>query len=113
MRKSKISSKVPAYEKNKTKKPEESENIEQFCCSLPPVPEISRKYTMQTFGDIDTVMVLFEDVDGSPTYLSGDDDSGTKQNASIEMRLLRDRTYYLRLRLYYSNRAGNGAVMVW
>ena len=68
---------------------------------------------MQTFGDLDTVMVLFEDVDGEPVYLAGDDDSGTNFNAQIEMRLMRGRTYYLRLRLYYANTTGQGAVMLW
>ena len=76
-------------------------------------PIVSRKYTMQTFGDLDTVMVLFEDVDGEPVYLAGDDDSGTNFNAQIEMRLMRGRTYYLRLRLYYANTTGQGAVMLW
>ena len=75
-------------------------------------PEESRKYTLQTFGNIDTVIVLFEDNNGEPVYLAGDDDSGTEFNAMIENRLLGGRTYYLRLRLYY-DRSGRGAVMLW
>ena len=75
-------------------------------------PEESRKYTIQTFGKIDTVMVLFEDINGEPVYLSGDDDSGTDLNARIESRLLQGRSYYLRLRLYY-DKSGHGAVMIW
>jgi len=76
-------------------------------------PDVSRKYTMQTFGDMDTVIVLFEDVNGESVYLSGDDDSGTNFNARIEMRLIRGRTYYLRLRLYYAHATGKGTVMLW
>ena len=76
-------------------------------------PQISRRYTIQTFGNFDTVIVLFEDIDGEPVYLAGDDDSGTNFNAQIETRLLKDRTYYLRLRLYYAESVGMGAVMVW
>ncbi len=76
-------------------------------------PRVSRKYTMQTFGNLDTVMVLFEDADGEQVYLSGDDDSGTNFNARIETRLIRGRTYYLRLRLYYTHGTGQGAVMLW
>ncbi|MCH7658955.1 MAG: hypothetical protein IIB05_11640 [Bacteroidetes bacterium] len=76
-------------------------------------PRVSRKYTIQSFGNMDTVMVLFEDVDGEPVYLSGDDDSATNFNARIEMRLLRGRTYYFRLRLYYADATGQGAVMLW
>jgi hypothetical protein len=76
-------------------------------------PQISRRYTIQTFGNFDTVIVLFEDVDGEPVYLAGDDDSGTNFNAQIETRMLKDRTYYLRLRLYYAESVGMGAVMLW
>ncbi len=76
-------------------------------------PSESRDYNIQTFGNVDTVMVLFEDVNGEPVYLSGDDDSGTKLNAHIKVRLLRNRTYYLRLRLYSVHATGQGAVMLW
>ncbi len=76
-------------------------------------PRVGRKYTLQTFGNIDTVIVLFEDVAGEPVYLSGDDDSGTNFNARIEIRLMRGRTYYLRLRLYYAHATGQGAIMLW
>lgn len=76
-------------------------------------PTVSRKYTMQTFGSLDTVMVLFEDVNGESVYLDGDDDSGSNFNAKIEARLLAGRTYYLRLRLYYATATGIGAAMVW
>ncbi len=76
-------------------------------------PGESRDYNIQTFGNVDTVMVLFEDVNGEPVYLSGDDDSGTKLNAHIKVRLLRNRTYYLRLRLYSVHATGQGAVMLW
>ena len=76
-------------------------------------PSMSRTYVMQTFGDMDTVMVLFEEFNGEPVYLSGDDDSGSDYNSCIEMRLLKGRTYYLRIRLYYAHAAGQGAVMLW
>ncbi len=76
-------------------------------------PTASRKYTMQTFGKMDTVMVLFEDDNGEPIYLEGDDDSGTSTNSKIEYRLISGRTYYLRLRLYYANNVGQGGIMLW
>lgn len=76
-------------------------------------PGVSRNYIIQTFGNMDTVIVLFEDVNGEPVYLSGDDDSGTKLNARIEIRLFKTRTYYLRLRLYSAYTTGQGAVMIW
>lgn len=76
-------------------------------------PPVNRDYTIQTFGNIDTVIVLFEDTDGEPVYLAGDDDSGTDLNAQIKLRLIPGRTYYLRLRLYYASASGDGAVMLW
>lgn len=76
-------------------------------------PEVSRRYTLQTFGTMDTVIVLFEDDSGTPIYLDGDDDSGTNYNSKIEIRLISGRTYYLRLRLYYSTGIGQGGIMLW
>lgn len=76
-------------------------------------PTLSREYTIQTFGDSDTVMVLFEDIDGESTFLAGDDDSGTERNAKITTRLLKDKVYYLRLRLYYEFATGQSCVMLW
>jgi len=76
-------------------------------------PSISRKYIMQSFGTMDTVMVLFEDDNGTAVYLEGDDDSGSNTNSKIEYRLLNGRSYYLRLRLYYSTGIGQGGVMLW
>ncbi|MBK5290617.1 MAG: matrixin family metalloprotease [Acidobacteriia bacterium] len=76
-------------------------------------PEASREYTLQTFGDSDAVLVLFEDTGGEPRFLAGDDDSGVDRNASIKIRLFADRKYILRLRLYFQNRAGDLSVMMW
>ncbi|MCB1786983.1 MAG: hypothetical protein H6953_05695 [Chromatiaceae bacterium] len=77
-------------------------------------PDATRKYTMQTFGEADTLMVLFED-DGSadPKYLQADDDSGTDYNAKIEQRLMKGKSYILRIRLYYAQASGEAAVMLW
>jgi hypothetical protein len=77
-------------------------------------PDVTRKYTLQTFGEADTLMVLFED-DGSddPIYLQADDDSGTDYNAKIVQRLMAGKTYILRIRLYYAQAVGETAVMLW
>lgn len=77
------------------------------------IPAASRKYTFQTFGDADTVMVLFEDSGSELVYLTGDDDSGTENNARFQLRLLKGRKYRLKIRLYYRTSTGNTAVMVW
>ena len=76
-------------------------------------PDATRDYTIQTFGYSDTVMVLFEDQDGDPKYVDGDDDSGTDQNAKITRRLYGGRRYVLRVRLYLNWGSGDTAVMLW
>ena len=76
-------------------------------------PTATRKYELATFGAADTVMVLFEEVDGNPQYLSGDDDSGEALNSRIEYKLIAGRTYILRVRLYWQHRKGDFGVMMW
>jgi hypothetical protein len=74
-------------------------------------PAASRKYTIETKGASDTLLVLFEEVAGGPRYLSGDDDSGEDRNASIAYRLFQGRTYIARLRLYYPGKSGRTSLM--
>ncbi|MEN8229432.1 MAG: M12 family metallopeptidase [Bacteroidota bacterium] len=76
-------------------------------------PSRTKNYVIQTFGDADTVMVLFEDYKGEPTYVDGDDDSGYQYNSQLNVRMMKGRTYFLRIRLYYSTHSGYGAVMMW
>ncbi len=76
-------------------------------------PNVTRKYTFSTFGTSDTVMVLFEDVDGSLRYRTGDDDSGYDRNARFERKLYKGRRYVLRIRLYYRYRAGDFGILMW
>ncbi len=77
------------------------------------VPQATRYYEMRTFGTSDTVMVLFEDMDGEMRYRGADDDSGEDRNSYMRIRLVKGRQYVLRLRLYYADRAGETAVMWW
>ena len=74
-------------------------------------PTESRKYQISTKGASDTLLVLFEDVDGEPRYLAADDDSGEGRNATISYKLLQGRTYHVRLRLYYPGQSGITSVM--
>lgn len=76
-------------------------------------PPENREYTLQTFGALDTVMVLFEVTSDGPRYLAADDDSGTSSNAKLTTRLVPGREYILRLRLYYSDSSGGGALMMY
>ena len=76
-------------------------------------PQRNREYTLQTFGSMDTVMVLFEVRDGVPEYIAGDDDSGQDYNAKIVFRLHRSREYIVRTRLYYAEAEGSGAILLY
>lgn len=76
-------------------------------------PEATRQYHIQTFGASDTVMVLFEDIDGTLEHFAADDDSGWNRNASLTVRLVHGRKYVLRIRLYLSQDSGGTAVMLW
>lgn len=76
-------------------------------------PEGSRRYNIRTFGNSDTVIVLFEEANGELLYLAGSDDSGTDDNAEISSRLRKDRKYVLRIRMYFEDIAGETAVMMW
>ncbi len=58
-------------------------------------------------------MVLFEDLNGEPRYLTADDDSGEDRNAYIRVKLIKGREYILRIRLYYASSLGETAVMIW
>lgn len=76
-------------------------------------PDVTSGYTVQTFGQSDVVMVLFEEVGGELEYVGGDDDSGTELNAKLSVRLVRSRKYVLRIRMYLNYSAGESAVMYW
>ena len=76
-------------------------------------PSATRKYNISTFGESDTVIVLFEEINGELRYLAGDDDSGSDLNANLDLKLFAGKRYVLRVRLYYQRRTGDFAVMLW
>ena len=76
-------------------------------------PAETRRHTIRTFGRSDAVMVLFDNNGAEPSYIDGDDDSGEDFNASITVRLERGRECLLRLRLYFSDTAGQMAIFMW
>jgi hypothetical protein len=65
-------------------------------------PTASRKYCVETRGGSDTLLGLFENVDGGPRFLAGDDDSGQDRNASITYKLC----------LYYSGQSGTTSLQL-
>ncbi len=76
-------------------------------------PTYTRTYTIRTLGESDTVMVLFDRTSGKPRYVAGADDSGSDLNARLKLRLYREREYVLRVRLYYLERKGETAVILF
>ncbi|MDH6454696.1 MULTISPECIES: M12 family metallopeptidase [unclassified Streptomyces] len=76
-------------------------------------PPETREYTVGTFGDGDTVVVVFEERDGEARYLNGHDDGGTPHNATLKARLVKGRRYFVRVRLYSAWGSGETAVMCW
>ncbi|MEU7057428.1 M12 family metallopeptidase [Streptomyces sp. NPDC046197] len=76
-------------------------------------PPESRTYTLRTFGECDAVVVVFEERDGEPRFLSGQDDGGTRHNATLAVRLVKGRRYMVRVRLYSTWGSGETAVMCW
>jgi Astacin (Peptidase family M12A) len=76
-------------------------------------PAISRQYEVRTFGDCDTVLVVFALDDDGSEYLLGKDDSGKNENAHIKLRLLKDKTYHINIRMLYRNPDSIASVMLW
>ena len=74
-------------------------------------PTESRKYTIETKGASDTLLVLFEDINGEPRFLAGDDDSGEDRNASIIVQAVQGSELHRALRLYYPGQSGKTSVM--
>ena len=76
-------------------------------------PSATRNYTFATFGWSDTVLALFEEVDGQLRHRAADDDSGEERNAMFRAKLYKGRRYVLRVRLYWADQTGETAVMMW
>ena len=76
-------------------------------------PQVSRKYEIATFGTSDTVLVLFEEIDGELRFVAGDDDSGEDRNSRVTAKLFQGRNYVVRVRLYWAGESGQTAVMYW
>ncbi len=76
-------------------------------------PPWTGDFDFRTFGQMDTVMVIFEMDGNNELYLAGDDDSGTGLNSHIKIKLVKDRKYLIRLRLYYRWGEGNTSIMVY
>ena len=73
----------------------------------------TREYDFQTFGESDTVIVLFEEINGKRNQLDADDDSAGNWNAHIRYELKKGNKYVLSIRLYWDWAGGVTTVKVW
>ncbi len=75
-------------------------------------PLKTKKYTMQTIGELDTVMVLNEKTGRELKYIAADDNSGTDNNALICKHLSKGKTYVIKIKLYYKKQNAKTALMI-
>ncbi len=75
-------------------------------------PLKTKTYTIQTVGQLDTVMVLNEKTGREIKYMAGDDNSGTDNNAMISKRLQKGRTYVIKIKVYYKKQKSKAALMI-
>lgn len=73
----------------------------------------NRVYDFQTFGESDTVMVLFEEINGKRNQLDADDDSAENWNAHIRHELKKGNKYILSIRLYWNWTSADTTIKVW
>lgn len=73
----------------------------------------TQKYTFQTVGEMDTVMVVSEKGASDNHYLSGDDDSGFNKNTKITLPLVKDREYIISVRVMYAAQVGQNGILVF
>ena len=76
------------------------------------VPDGTDVHSISTFGKTDLVLTVFEDTEDGPRFLMGDDDGGQEQNASLELKLMKGKTYIIRTRLYFNDADGEFCLLV-
>jgi hypothetical protein len=76
-------------------------------------PEKTKKYTVQTVGQLDTVIVLNEKLNRDKLkYMAGDDNGGTDNNALITTVLAKGKTYIIKVKVYYKKPNEKTALMI-
>lgn len=72
----------------------------------------TKKYTFQTVGQLDTVMVVSEIAETENYYMSGNDDSGFDKNSKITLPLVKGRDYLVHLRVLFTPGVQCGSIIV-
>jgi hypothetical protein len=75
-------------------------------------PAKTKEYTIQTVGELDTVVVLNEKIGRELKYVAGDDNSGTDKNALITKRLSKEKTYVIKVKVYYKKPSAETALLI-
>ncbi|MGE8126035.1 matrixin family metalloprotease [Methylobacterium sp. NPDC080182] len=76
------------------------------------VPEDTRVYRIQTVGQSDMRVVVFEERDGEPRHHISEDDSGADANLMIETKLIAGRPYVISTRTnFVDSRDGVGLLI--
>jgi hypothetical protein len=75
-------------------------------------PTASRAYKVQTIGNSDTKVVIFEERDNEPRYLTAGDDSGMDANVAVNVKMVKGRKYTIRVRIHYVSGDGAGLIIV-
>jgi hypothetical protein len=64
-------------------------------------PPATRDYKIQTIGDLDCRLVMFEMREGAPRHFASKDDSGSDSNVMLTVKLIKGRTYVIRVRVHF------------
>lgn len=76
-------------------------------------PTESREFTIQTVGQIDTVIVLSEKKSKGELYkIASDDKSGTDENALIKASLTKGKNYLIHVKVYYKKPGQQTALLI-
>jgi hypothetical protein len=76
-------------------------------------PSETREYTIQTIGQLDTVVVVSEKKsNGDLVKVAADDNSGSDKNALIKTKLTKGKTYLVKVKVYYKKRGAKTALMI-
>lgn len=73
----------------------------------------TREYHIQRSGESDAVMVLFENTLEGWKQVTAVDDSGQAGNALLQVILDQEKTYNLRVRLYWEGKPGSTIITLW
>jgi hypothetical protein len=76
-------------------------------------PTETREYTIQTIGQLDTVVVVSEKKsNGDLVKIAADDNSGSDKNALIKTKLTKGKNYLVKVKVYYKKPRAKTALMI-